>query len=161
MCCLQLRKWKFSDSSKFGFMFPFCHLLTSIFLLSLITTLSSQLKPLYSRTCRALDFKNTTQVQFEGNVWLLLQSISWFPGYIHSESMGPWWIVSLMLQMRLPLNMQATQSHLQSLGQANLIMNAVMIGSYTWVADHSCSFLNQGYKSGFNIWWLFEFLYGF
>lgn len=58
----------------------------------------------------------------------------------------------LMQQMRLALHMQAIQSHLHSLGQANLIMNEVMIGSYTCVVDHSCSFLNKGCVSGLNIW---------
>lgn len=89
---------------------------------------------------RVLNFpspKNTTsQALFDR---LLIQSISGFSCCIHSESMGPWWIASLMQQMRLPLDMQAIQSHLHSLGQANLIMNAVMIGRYTWVVDHSCS----------------------
>lgn len=96
----------------------------------------------------------TSQTPSEGSFWLLIQPISGFPRCIHSESTGPWWIVSLMQQMRLPLNMQAIQSHLHSLGQANLIMNEVMIGSYTWVVDHSCSFLNEGCRSFFNICWL-------
>ena len=40
--------------------------------------------------------------------------------------------------------------HLDSLGQANRI-NEVMIGSYTCVVDHSCSFLREGCESGFNL----------
>lgn len=61
-----------------------------------------------------------------------------------------------MQQMRLALHMQAIQSHLHSLGQANLNMNEVMIGSYTCAVDHSCSFLKKGCVSGFDIWLLFN-----
>ncbi len=46
-----------------------------------------------------------------------------------SESVGLWWIVSLMQQMRFPLHMQAIQSHLHSPGQANLVVNEVMMGA--------------------------------
>lgn len=59
--------------------------------------------------------------------------------------------MSLKQQMRLPLCMQAIQSHLHSPGQAYLIMNEVMIGSYTCVVDHNCSFLNEGCERGFKV----------
>lgn len=42
-------------------------------------------------------------------------------------------------------------------GQANLIKNEAVIGSYSYaIVDHSCSFLNEGCESGFSIWWLFN-----
>lgn len=85
-----------------------------------------------------------------------LGSVCEFPSSICLGSMGPWWLVSFkqQQQMRLPFHMQAIQSHMHSPGQANLIMNEVVIGSYTCVVDHSCSYPNEVCVSGFNIWWL-------
>lgn len=48
--------------------------------------------------------------------------------------------------------MQAIQSHMHSPGEATLIMNEIMIGSYTCVVDDSCSSLNEGCDIGFDIW---------
>lgn len=86
-------------------------------------------------------------------MYLKLGSVCEFPSCICSGSMGPWWLVSFkQQQMRLPFHMQAIQSHMHSPGQANLIMNEVVIGSYTCVVDHSCSYPNEVCVSGFNIW---------
>lgn len=126
---------------------------TSLFflsLLSLIATLLFKLKPLECWTCRVLDFPSRKH-----NLTSFIPTAPCSFHLTHYTFRKYGTLVNLMQQMRLPLHMQAVQSHSHSLGQANLIMNEVMIGSYTWVVDHSCSFLNEGCGSGFKIWWLF------